>query len=75
VEGVQRREASRAGVQSKPEAHASYARGMQNNENEVGKNEGSKESRGAVQDSTEESYEPARSLTPQRVRAAAGVRR
>jgi hypothetical protein len=58
LEGVQRREASRAGVQSKPEAHASYASGMQNDENEVGKSEGSEESEGAVQDSTEESYEP-----------------
>jgi hypothetical protein len=58
LEGIQRREASRAGIQSKPEAHASCARGMQNGENEMGKNEGSEESRGAVQDSTEESYEP-----------------
>jgi hypothetical protein len=50
-EGSQRREASRARVQSKPEAHASCARRMHNDEDEVGENEGSGEARGAVQDS------------------------
>jgi hypothetical protein len=57
-EGDQRHEASRARVQSEPEAQASCARRVHNDEDETGENEGGREPRGAVQDSTEESYEP-----------------
>jgi hypothetical protein len=48
---------------------------MQNDEDEVGMSEGSEESRGAVQDSTEESYKPRPKFDAQRVKVAAGARR
>jgi hypothetical protein len=52
LEGVWRRGASGA------EAQVSCARRMQDDEDEMGESDGSEESRGAVQDSTEESYKP-----------------
>jgi hypothetical protein len=57
-QGDQKRGASKARVQSRPETRASCARRMHNNEDEVSEDEGSGGVIGAVQDYTEGSYEP-----------------